>query len=130
MTDMEAAQTPRVGAPLHPIYSCGGGSGVGQVADRVARRLAREGLGRMRCPPAFVGNLADAARLARHAGQIVAGAECRNDLAGKMLNDVGRGNVKHVRVTNLDVVKGRGPAIAVRINKVLEKPKPELRRSA
>ncbi len=34
------------------IYSCSGASNVGEIADRVTRKLRAEGLGRMTCPVA------------------------------------------------------------------------------
>jgi uncharacterized metal-binding protein len=41
------------------IYSCSGASNVGEIADRVARKLRAEGLGRMTCLASIGAHSAD-----------------------------------------------------------------------
>ncbi|MDD1744422.1 MAG: putative zinc-binding protein [Candidatus Methanoperedens sp.] len=51
------------------IYSCSGGSNVGEIADRVARKLRSEGFGTMTCLASIGAHLS---------GFVESACKCRN----------------------------------------------------
>lgn len=70
------------------IYSCSGGADVGQIADKVARRLAKDGFGKMTCLAAMGAHLAGFVQSAIGAEENIAIDGCPVACARKVLEHI------------------------------------------
>ena len=100
------------------IFPCSGAADVGEISDRVARKLTREGTGKMFCL-AGVGTHIDTFLMStRAAGNILVIDGCPVDCAKKMLRHVGFKDITHMRVTDLGCEKGKSSASEDVIEKI------------
>ena len=105
------------------VFACSGAADVGEIADRVARLLHREGVARMFCL-ACVGALSeDAIARARTASDILAIDGCESDCAKKCLENAGVPRVRHLRLTDHQMPKGRTPPNLHNVQAVAERAK-------
>lgn len=103
------------------IFACSGAADVGAIADQAARRLSREGKGRMYCTAGLGGDVQSIVDTARQASLILALDGCGVDCVRHTLERVGLKGYKHVRVTDLGLEKGKSPANDANIAKVAAK---------
>ncbi|MBG0777932.1 MAG: putative zinc-binding protein [Desulfovibrionaceae bacterium] len=92
------------------IFSCSGAADVGEVADRAARRLTREGVGRMFCLAGIGGRVSGILKSTEAAERIVAVDGCPLDCARRSLEQAGFKDFVHVRLSDLGFRKGESPA--------------------
>ena len=92
------------------IFSCSGAADVGAVSDQAARRLSKEGVGSMFCLAGVGGRVDPIMEETCSASQILAIDGCGLDCVKKTLELAEIGNVKHLRVTDLGLEKGRSSA--------------------
>ena len=92
------------------IFPCSGAADVGEVADQVARKLTREGAGKMYCLAGVGGHVEDMIANVQTAGKILAIDGCPKDCARKTLEHAGFTNVTHLRLTDMGLQKGASPA--------------------
>jgi len=97
------------GGPLTLIFACSGASNVGKMADEAARKLAREGKGKMYCLAGLGGDVKNIIETTRTADRILVIDGCPTDCAKKTLDRVGIGKYTIIRVTNLGLEKGKTP---------------------
>jgi len=97
------------GGPLTLIFACSGASNVGKMADEAARKLTREGKGKMYCLAGLGGDVKDIVETTRSADRILVIDGCPVDCAKKTLDRVGIQPSAFVRVTDLGVEKGKTP---------------------
>jgi uncharacterized metal-binding protein len=71
------------------IFACSGGSDCGELSDRIARKLARDGKGRMYCLSGIGGHVPAITETAKAAGSIVAVDGCPALCAKKTLEHAG-----------------------------------------
>jgi uncharacterized metal-binding protein len=71
------------------ILACSGGSDVGEITDRVARRLARDGKGKMYCSNGIGARIEGMLATAKSAGEIIAIDGCPVACVQKALEHVG-----------------------------------------
>lgn len=71
------------------IFGCSGGSDVGGMADQVARRLAKDGKGKMYCLAGIGGGIPNMLETARLAERIIAIDGCPVNCAKKILDNAG-----------------------------------------
>lgn len=103
------------------IYACSGAANVGEISDRVARRLMREGFGGMFClagvgakVPSMIGNAAKA-----DVNLVLDG--CPIDCARKIFQNAQLQNVKIIRLTDLGIAKAKGvPVTEEQVEKVYQ----------
>lgn len=112
------------------IFPCSGAADVGEVADRAARALAREGTGKMYCLAGVGGHIEDMLLNVQAAGTILAIDGCPKDCARHTLAHAGFTNVAHLRLTDMGFQKGSSPATDERIAEVTARAKPLLSRRA
>jgi len=91
------------------VFACSGAADVGEIADRVARLLHREGTARMFCLACVGALMEDAIARARTASDILAIDGCESDCARKCLESAGVPRVRHLRLTDHQMPKGQTP---------------------
>jgi uncharacterized metal-binding protein len=104
MADKCCGEAPKL------IFACSGAADVGAIADRAARKLARDGVGRMFCIVGLGGDVGPMVEATRKAGAILAIDGCGTDCVKKTLERHGSKDCLHLRVTDLGLEKGKSPA--------------------
>jgi len=107
---MSDAKTHECTGDAKLIFACSGGADVGQVTDLAARKLARDGVGRMFCLAGVAGRVPPILQTAQQAQQILAIDGCSLDCARHCLEQAGFLKFQHLRVTDLGLTKGRTTA--------------------
>jgi uncharacterized metal-binding protein len=92
------------------IFACSGAADVGAISDLAARKLTREGVGKMFCLAGVGGRVAPIMEKTRSASRVLAMDGCGLDCVKKTLELTEIANVKHLRVTDLGLEKGKSPA--------------------
>ena len=92
------------------IFPCSGAADVGEISDRAARNLTRDGDGKMFCLAGLGGHVNNILMSTRAAGKILVIDGCPVDCARKTLEHADFSEFLHFRVTDLDCVKGKSPA--------------------
>lgn len=105
------------GAP-QLIFPCSGAADVGEISDRAARRLTRDGTARMFCLAGIGGRVSDILESTRAASKILVIDGCPADCAKKTLELAGYNNYRHIRITDLGMEKGKSPATGERIDTI------------
>ncbi|HPD31475.1 MAG TPA: putative zinc-binding protein [Phycisphaerae bacterium] len=103
------------GAAPTLIFACSGAADVGEIADRAARRLAREGAGKMYCLAGVGGRVSGILASTQAAEQILAIDGCPLACAKKSLEHAGISRFKYVQLADLGMTKGESPATDDRI---------------
>lgn len=104
-------------APVTAIYSCSGAADVGELADRTARTLSREGLGRMSCAVGVGAGIQSLRNGALSAGRILAIDGCATRCVAKALAEAGVDEYVHMELGTEGFPKGQSPASEENINK-------------
>jgi uncharacterized metal-binding protein len=97
------------GGKLTLVFACSGAANVGKIADEAARKLSREGKGKMYCLAGLGGNVKDIVETTRSADQILVIDGCPTDCAKKTVERAGIKQFSFVRVTDLGMEKGKTP---------------------
>jgi len=105
------------------IFACSGAADVGEVSDRAARKLTKEGAGAMFCLAGIGGRVEPIMKKTASASKILAIDGCNLDCVKLSLKQAGFNNFEHMRVTDLDMEKGKSPATEENVNKVVAKGK-------
>lgn len=98
------------GAPSTIVYSCSGAADVGEISDRVARGLSREGIGKMSCAVGMGAGVQSLRNAALSAGRILAIDGCATRCVAKALAESGVTEYVHVELGSLGFGKGASPA--------------------
>ncbi|MFC1539135.1 putative zinc-binding protein [Candidatus Latescibacterota bacterium] len=108
------------------IFPCSGAADVGEISDRAARKLTRDGAGKMFCLAGLGGHVESFITNTNAAGKIIVIDGCPVDCAKKTLEHAGFADFEHIRITDLGCEKGKSPAaddtvtrIAAEINTML-----------
>lgn len=99
------------------IFACSGAADVGAIADQAARALTREGKGKMFCLAGVGGRVSGIMKSTEAADKILAIDGCDLDCAKKCLEEAGFKAFEAMRVTDLDMVKGKTPVTMESIGK-------------
>ncbi len=92
------------------IFACSGAADVGEISDRVARRLTKEGKGKMYCLAGVGGRVADILVNVRAAQKILAIDGCPTECAKQTLLQAGFSGFEHLQLKDLGLEKGKsGP---------------------
>jgi len=103
------------------VFPCSGAADVGEIADRAARMITRDGVGRMCCLGGIAGRVPEILQAARAAEKILAIDGCPSDCARKTLELAGFAGFHHLRVTDLGMVKGETPPKIERVRSVVQR---------
>lgn len=92
------------------IFSCSGAADVGEIADRLARTLHREGNGRMYCLAGIGADLGQFIQTSKDASEVLVIDGCSVDCARSLMEKNGFSGFKYMRITDLGLEKGQSPA--------------------
>jgi uncharacterized metal-binding protein len=102
------------------IYSCAGSADVGEIADRVTRRLRDEGYARMTCLAGIGAGLSGYVQSAKGADMNITIDGCKTACAKKTLEKIGVQPTSYV-LTDMGLVKGETPVTEKIIAEMCEK---------
>jgi uncharacterized metal-binding protein len=102
-------------APLPIVYSCSGCSDAGELADRVARTLSKQGLAEMSCLAGIGGRVKPLMIKAQKAQRIIVVDGCPLNCARHTLLNAGFKNFDHVGLHDLGHRKGNCPVTEERV---------------
>lgn len=91
------------------FYACSGCSDAGELADRIARQLAREGAAEMSCLAGVGGRVKHLVAIAEKAGRVLVIDGCPINCARKTLELAGVERVEHLELQKLGLRKGSCP---------------------
>lgn len=103
------------------VFSCSGGSDVGEISDRTARALGKAGKGRMYCLAGVGGHIEGITANTKAASGILAIDGCPVDCAKHILEHAGFTAFQHLRITDLGYTKGSSPVTDERVADVAGK---------
>ena len=101
------------------IFACSGAADVGEIADRAARQLTKEGVGKMFCLAGIGGRVSGIMETTKTAASILAIDGCPLDCARKTLEEAGFVGFEHLRLSDLGMEKGKTPATPEHVDKVV-----------
>lgn len=113
MADKCCGEAPKL------VFACSGAADVGAIADQAARKLARDGVGRMFCIAGLGGDVGPMVDATRKAGGILAIDGCGTDCVKRTLERHDFSDYVHMRVTDLGLEKGNSPAAAENIGRAV-----------
>ena len=93
---------------------------MGEVADRVARRLTCDGKGKMYCLAGIGGRVSGIVKTTEAATAILAIDGCPLDCASNCLKQAGFTDFDHLRVTDLGLAKEQIPVTEKSISMVIQ----------
>lgn len=105
------------------IFSCSGCADVGELADQAARKLNRDGAGKMFCLAGVGGRVSGILKTAETAQSILAIDGCPLDCTKKTLEQAGITRINHLRLNDLGFEKGHTEVSAASIAQVIDKAK-------
>lgn len=93
------------------VYACSGCSDAGEIADRVARRLTRDGAAQMSCLAGIGGRVKSLVLKAEHAGRILVVDGCPLNCAAHTLTLAGFQKFDHLELHKIGIRKGLCPVM-------------------
>ena len=108
------------------IFSCSGSSDVGAIADQAARKLMKDGVGKMYCLAGIGGRVAGIMATTESAAKILAIDGCPTNCARKTLELAGFKQIEHLSLADFGLQKGQSPVTPENVNKVAQNAAPLL----
>ncbi|MFC1671763.1 putative zinc-binding protein [Planctomycetota bacterium] len=105
------------------IFACSGAADVGAIADQAARKLTKEGCGKMFCLAGVGGRVSGIMKTTESAEKILAIDGCPLDCAANCLRQAGFTDFEHVQLAELGLEKGKSEIADANIGKVVAKGK-------
>lgn len=102
------------------IMACSGAADVGELADRSARKAARQGIGRMYCLAGIGAGLESYVTGAKNAGWVIAIDGCPTACASKCLQRAEVEPTLTIQLADLGFKKGSSPASEDAVAQVVE----------
>jgi uncharacterized metal-binding protein len=103
------------------IFACSGAADVGAVADQAARKLTREGVGKMYCLAGIGGRVPGIMKTTEAASKVLAIDGCPISCARNTLVQAGIKGFDHLSVSDLGLEKGKTPVTEASIEAVASK---------
>jgi uncharacterized metal-binding protein len=91
------------------IFACSGAADVGAIADQAARKLAKDGAGKMYCLAGIGGRVSGIMATTESASKILAIDGCPQNCARKTLEQGGFRKYEHIQLSDLGMEKGKTP---------------------
>ena len=91
------------------IFACSGAADVGAIADQAARKLTKDGAGRMFCLAGSGGRVSAIMATTESAAKILAIDGCPQNCARKSLEQGGFRKYEHLQLSDLGMEKGKTP---------------------
>ncbi len=103
------------------IFACSGAADVGAIADRAARKLHKDGNGKMYCLAGIGAGLNGFTETTAAAGKVLVIDGCPVDCAKKMMEKAGFSKFDYLRVSDHGFEKGKSPVTDDAIEKISAK---------
>jgi uncharacterized metal-binding protein len=103
------SETAKAANGARLVFACSGAADVGEIADRVARMLNRDGAARMHCLGCIGAKIDESVASVRAADRVLVIDGCAQDCARKCLQLAGLQNLRHLRLTDHQMEKGKTP---------------------
>ncbi|HEX2957597.1 MAG TPA: putative zinc-binding protein [Chitinispirillaceae bacterium] len=100
------------------IFSCAGAADVGEIADRAARKLHKEGSGKLFCLAGIGAGLNNFIEQTKGAPKVLVIDGCPVDCAKKLMEKNGIQDFDYIRITDNELEKGKSPATEEHIEKI------------
>jgi uncharacterized metal-binding protein len=123
MIPMQKSGGCACGAAPKLIFACSGAADVGELADQAARKLTRNGHGKMFCLAGIGGRVSGIVKSTEAAASVLAIDGCALDCAKKSLEEAGFKYFNHLRLTDLGFEKGSTEVNTDSIAQVVDKAK-------
>src|SRR5512137_3068412 len=107
------------GAAPKLIFSCSGAADVGAIADQAARKLTKDGAGKMFCLAGIGGRVSGIMATTESAARILAIDGCPLNCAKNSLEQAGFSTYEHLQLADLGMEKGKTPPTPEAIAKVV-----------
>lgn len=91
------------------IFACSGAADVGAIADQAARKLTKEGVGKMFCLAGVGGRVSGIMKTTEAADKILAIDGCPLDCAKLCLEQAGFTKFEHLQLAEIGFEKGKSP---------------------
>jgi len=111
------------GGAVTLIFPCSGASNTGEICDRAARLLSKEGAGKMFCLAGIGGRIESFINATREADKVLVLDGCSQECARKTMESAGIDKFKYLQITDLGLVKGKSPVNDENIGVVANKDK-------
>ncbi len=89
------------------IFACSGAADVGEIADRAARQLTSEGVGKMFCVTGVGGCVDGIMKKTESASKILAIDGCELECVKNCLQNAGFTEFEHLRISDMGMEKGK-----------------------
>ena len=103
------------------IFPCSGAADVGEIADRAARKLTKDGVGSMYCLAGIGGEVSGIVESTKTACGILVIDGCPLACARKTVEKAGFREFEYIQVTSMGMEKGKSPAEESNVLKVYKK---------
>lgn len=100
------------------IYSCSGAADVGEIADRVSRKLSKDGYGKMSCLAAIGAQLSGYVASAKGADRTIVIDGCKTSCGKKNLEALGLQPATFI-ITEMGFTKGKTPSTDDIVDKIV-----------
>jgi len=91
------------------IFACSGAADVGAIADQAARKLTKEGVGKMFCLAGVGGRISGIMKTTEAADKILVIDGCPLDCAKQCLEQAGFTKFEHLQLAKIGFEKGKTP---------------------
>lgn len=108
------------GAPTL-IFACSGAADVGEIADRTARKLLADGVGRMFCLAGIGGRVSGIVKTTEAAAKVLVIDGCPLACGRHTMQEAGLRKFQYLALQDLGMQKGQSPVTAERIEQAAEK---------
>ena len=105
------------------IFACSGAADVGAIADRAAREMTQQGIGKMFCLAGIGGRIEPILQKTAEATKILAIDGCGMNCVKSCLEAAGLNQFAHLRLADIGMIKGQTNTTNENINKVVTKGK-------
>jgi len=102
------------------VFACSGAADVGEIADRAARKITKNGSGSMFCLAGIGGRIAGIMKKTQTASKVLAIDGCELDCVKNCLQQSGFQEFEHFRVTDLGMKKGQASVNDENVAKVVQ----------
>lgn len=103
------------------VFTCSGSSDVGAIADQAARKLAKDGAGKMYCLAGIGGRVSGIMAATERAAKILVIDGCPVNCARKTMELAGFKQFEHLTPADIGLQKGQSPVTVANVNKVVQK---------
>ena len=100
------------------IFACSGAADVGAIADQAARKLTKEGAGKMFCLAGIGGRIEGIMKTTESAGKILAIDGCPLNCVKACLEKAGFTKFAHLQLADLGMEKGKSQVNGENVGKV------------